>query len=118
MVTLQIVDPAKEVRKSVDDYFGKVKHEVTASSCGESVFVDVSYEDFKPIDVVRDEIKKLYPKVVVCEIRRGISYEHRLGVLAQMLQNDEQIYICTDGETIRPILVGELTEERLVNVEL
>lgn len=105
-----------DVYAQVSDYFANVNHKVGVTMVGMVPHLTVCYEDFKPVRTVRTELEALLGKVAITEVHRSYSFRSSLQVLAQMLEDDEIIYLLDkDGGEVYPVRMGELIEERLVN---
>lgn len=102
-----------EVREALDQYLEGVKHDLSLSSIGTTVYVNLVYYDFKPRRVVRNEIEDIAPNIEVDNIRREYSDTAIVDAYYEDIDNPQQIYIRLDNGEMIPTTLSTLLVERM-----
>ena len=102
-----------EVREALDHYLEGVKHDLSLSSIGTTVYVNLVYYDFKPRRVVRNEIEDIAPNIEVDNIRREYSDTAIVDAYYEDIDNPQQIYIRLDNGEMIPTNISILLVERM-----
>lgn len=102
-----------EVREALDQYLEGVKHDLSLSSIGTTVYVNLVYYDFKPRRVVRNEIEDIAPNIEVDNIRREYSDAAIVDAYYEDIDNPQQIYIRLDNGEMIPTTLSTLLVERM-----
>ena len=108
----------EEAKGIVNRYFKDVRiihMEIFYPSCGKLV-INVSYEDFKPCRLVRDELEKIIPFSEV-NVERDISYEQGKKVFFDAWSDCEDWPMLIDGKmrtvSLRDIIYKYLEDKTL-----
>lgn len=102
-----------EVREALDQYLEGVIHDLSLSSIGSTVYVNLVYYDFKPRRVVRNEIEDIAPNIEVDNIRREYSDTAIVDAYYEDIDNPQQIYIRLDNGEMIPTTLSTLLVERM-----
>lgn len=102
-----------EARKALDEYLKDVKHDVSLSSLGMTIYVSLVYYDFKPRRTVRNEIENLAPNIEVDDIRREYSHEAIVSAFYEDGDDSHQVYVKLPNGDLIPTNVHTLLTERM-----
>ena len=115
METRSITNPSAAIQQKIAAYFGESLCTINVQMIGRMADAIISYQDFKPVRVVRRELEQQFPTLNISEIHRIYSASARLSIMQELLDEDMEVFVPYEDGSLRPICLGELVEEKLYN---
>lgn len=105
-----------EIEKLLASYFKGVDASVVVTMVNKVPYLDIQYEDFKPVDVVQEQIRAIMGRVQWLRCERTYSKSAILEELWRMYNEDVSLFLDAGDSMFRmtqlPICVQERMETR------
>lgn len=105
----------EEFKAEAEKYFSGVNHTINVFARSTTIYVDITYYDFKPRRQVRNDIEDIAPNVEVETITREFSEQAILSSYYELCESPNPLYIMMPNGTMQPISIDALVCDNLAH---
>lgn len=106
---------SEEFVAEAEKYFSGVKHKIEVFSRSTTIYVDITYYDFKPRRQVRNDIEDIAPNIEVETITREFSDQSILSSYYELCNSSTPLYLMMPNGTMQPVTIDALVCDNLAH---